>query len=73
MIHDTQRFTRCSSTEYTTCESKLEGNGQMVGAVQLGRQELGWTRRTWWSSADKSERRQLVTQEIREAEEKSRQ
>ena len=44
----------------------------MVAAVQVGRQGLGWTRHTWWSSANDSERRKLVSQEIREAEEKKR-
>ena len=52
-------------------ESRLK-HKEMVGAVQVGRQGLGWTRHTWWSSANDSERRKLVSQEIREAEEEKR-
>ena len=33
---------------------------------------MGWTRHTWWSSANDSERRKLASQEIREAEEEKR-
>jgi len=52
-------------------ESRLK-HKQIVGAVQVGRQGLGWTRHTWWSSANDKERRQLATQEIREVEEEKR-
>ena len=45
---------------------------EMVGAVQVGRQGLGWRRHTYWSSANDSERRKLVSQAIREAEEEKR-
>ena len=44
----------------------------MVGATQTGRQGLGWTTNKWWSSLKDKERRGLVTQEIREAEEEKR-
>ena len=33
---------------------------------------IGYTKHTWWSSANDSERRQLVSQEMREAEEEKR-
>ena len=52
-------------------ESRLK-HKEMVGAVQVGRQGLGWTTSTWWSSASDSERRKLVSQEIHEAEEEKR-
>ncbi|KAI8513341.1 hypothetical protein Bbelb_099800 [Branchiostoma belcheri] len=45
----------------------------LVGAVQVGRSGLGWGERLHrWSSANPSERRQLVTQEVRRMEEEKR-
>ena len=48
---------------------------EIIGATQTGRQHgqgLGWTTHKWWSSSTDKERRRLVTQEIREAEEEKR-
>ena len=44
----------------------------MFGATQTGRQGFGWTTHKWWSSLTDKERRGLVIQEIREAEEEKR-
>ena len=52
-------------------ESRLK-HKEMVGAAQLGRQGLGWTTHKWYSSSSDKERRKLVTQELREAEEEKR-
>ena len=52
-------------------ESRLK-HKEMVGATQLGRQGLGWTTHKWWSSSSDKERRELVTQELRNAEEEKR-
>jgi hypothetical protein len=52
-------------------ESRLK-HKEMVGATQLGRQGIGWTTHKWWSSSSDKERRELVSQEIREAEEEKR-
>ncbi|XP_066296191.1 uncharacterized protein [Branchiostoma lanceolatum] len=45
----------------------------LVGSVQVGRTGLGWGEKTQrWSSANSSERRQLVVQEVRRMEEEKR-
>jgi hypothetical protein len=52
-------------------ESRLK-HKEIVGATQVGRQGLGWTTHKWWSSSSDSERRKLVSEEIREVEEEKR-
>ena len=52
-----------AETVVEEAESRLK-HKEMVGSVQVGRQGLGWTRHTWWSSAN-YERRKLVSQELR--------
>ena len=60
-----------ASSAVEAAESRLK-HKEMVGATQTGRQGLGWTIHKWWSSSTDKERRLLVTQEMKEAEEEKR-
>ena len=60
-----------ASSAVEEAESRLK-HKEMVGATQTGHQGFGRTTHKWWSSSTDKERRGLVTQEIREAEEENR-
>ena len=60
-----------ASTAVEEAESRLK-HKEMVGATQVGRQGLGLTTHKWWSSSSDKDRRAMVSQEIREAEEEIR-
>ena len=61
----------CAKDAVEEAESRLR-HKEIVGATQTGRLGLGWTSTKRWSSASVKEQRDLVGQEMREAEEEKR-
>ena len=68
-VRSGRKWTASSAVE--EAESRLKQK-EMFGATQTGHQGFGWTTHKWWSSLTDKERRGLVIQEIREAEEEER-